>query len=165
MRGNLDDRSLKLNKNNFPLLVNTVIKDQSSTREEKNQLIRQELKSWYQQCFQKNNRWNRAQLIKHVNDYSVQELDKLGQCFELLFNMDNQYYLVFIKYLNEYQTQKDIAKSILGTSKLTVNQKTFEEIINYFGDLKRVDKLQNTNKQIAISGKNKFNLIGKSKIV
>lgn len=109
----------------------------------------QELKQWYQQSFQKNNRWNRTELKKQIKDYTVQELDKLGACFELLFNTNNKYHLAFIKYLNEYQLQKDIAKLALGTPRLKVNQKTYEEIIHYFGELKRENQINNTNKEIA----------------
>jgi hypothetical protein len=126
-----------------------VIKHQGFVTEEKKELIKQELKYWYQHSFQRNNRWSRTELNKQIKDYSAQELDKLGACFELLFNTDNQYHNVFIKYLNEYQIQKNLAKLALGTPRLKVNQKTYEEIIHYFGELKRANKLQNTNKQIA----------------
>jgi hypothetical protein len=124
-----------------------VIKEDAG--EKKNTFIIQELKYWYQQSFQKNNRWNRTELKKQIKHYSVQELDKLGACFKLLFNTNNKYHQAFLKYLNEYQIQKYLTKSILGTPGLKVNQKTYEEIIHYFGELKRADKLQNTNKQIA----------------
>jgi hypothetical protein len=63
--------------------------------------------------------------------------------------MDNQYHRVFHRYLNAYQNEKEIAKSNLGTPRLKVNQNTFEDIINYFGDLKRADQIKNTNKEIA----------------
>lgn len=140
---------MKLNKNRFPLLIDEVIKDERFASEEKKSLIKRELKHWYQHSFQKNNRWNRAELKKQSKDYSDQELEKLGACFELLFNMNNQYHWVFQRYLKAYQNEKEIAKSNLGTARLKVDQRTFEEIIHYFGDLKRADKVMNTNKQIA----------------
>ena len=140
---------LKFNKNKFPLLINAVTNDQRTAGEEKKNLIRQQLKSWYQHSFQKNNRWNRTKLIKQTKDYSIPELNKLGACFELLFNTDNQYHQVFCRYLKAYQEEKEIAKSNLGTPRLNVNQNTLEEIIHYFGDLKRADQIKNTNKEIA----------------
>ena len=126
-----------------------MLKNLRFANEEKQDLFEKELKHWYQNSFQKNNRWNRTELKKQIKDYSSHELDKLERCFELLFNTYNIYHHVFIRYLKEYQIQKDLAKSILGTPRLKVSQKTFEEIIHYFGELKRADKLQNTNKQIA----------------
>ena len=140
---------MKFNKNKFTLQINEYINGSGHAGEEKKNLIRQQLKSWYQHSFQKNNRWNRTQLRKQVKDYSVNELEKLGICFALLFNTENQYHQVFIRYLQEYQAQKEIAKSNLGTSRLKVSQKTFEKIIHYFGDLKRSDQIKNTNKEIA----------------
>lgn len=140
---------MKFNKNKFPLQINAAINEKSIASEEKKYLIRQELKSWFQHSFQKNNRWNRTKIIKQVKDYSAQELEKLGVCFELLFNTDNQYHQVFIRYLQEFQGQREITKSNLGTPRLKVSQRTFEEIIHYFGDLKRADKVNNTNKEIA----------------
>ena len=140
---------MKFNKNKFPLQINKYINGSGLAGEEKKYLIKQQLKSWYQNSFQKNNRWNRTQLRKQVKDYSVNELKKLEVCFELLFNVDNQYHRVFHRYLKAYQYEKEIAKSNLGTSRLKVSQKTFEEIIHYFGDLKRSDQIKNTNKEIA----------------
>jgi hypothetical protein len=126
-----------------------VIEDQRFATEEEKSLIKKELKHWYQHSFQKNNRWNRAELKKQIKDYSDHELEKLGACFELLFNTNNQYHRVFHRYLKSYQNEKEIAKSNLGTARLKVSQNTFEEIIQYFGDLKRDGKIMNTNKQIA----------------
>ena len=140
---------MKFNKNRFPLLINTIIQNQRLASDEKKDLIKKGLKHWYKNSFQRNNRWNRTELKKQIKDYSVQELDKLGVCFKLLFNTDNKYHNVFIKYLNEFQIQRDITKSILGTNRLKVNQKTYEEIIHYFGKMKRANKIHNTNKQIA----------------
>jgi len=89
------------------------------------------------------------QKYRLIQDYSVQDLEKLGACFELIFNTDNQYHQVFIRCLQEYKIQKEIAKSNQSIPRLKVNQRTFEEIINYFGDIKRVDQINNTNKEIA----------------
>lgn len=140
---------MKLNKNRFPLQINKYINGSGIANEKEKRLIRQQLKSWYQHSFQKSNRWNKSRLFRHIKDYSGQEIQKLGECFELLFNSDNQYHKVFIRYLGEYKNQRELAKSNLGASRLKVNQNTFEDIINYFGDLKRADQIKNTNKEIA----------------
>ena len=140
---------MKLNKNRFPLQINKYINSSGFAGEKKKNLIKQQLKSWYQYSFQKNNRWNRTQLRKQVKDYPVNELKKLGICFALLFNTDNQYHQVFIRYLEEYKAEKELIKSNLGTPRLKVSQNTFEEIIHYIGNLKRANKLKNTNKEIA----------------
>ena len=140
---------MKFNKNRFPLQINAVINDQRTAGEKKIHLIKQELKLWYQSSFQKNNRWNRTELKKQIKDYSDHEIEKLGACFELLFNTNNQYHRVFQRYLKAYQDEKEIAKSNLGTARLKVDQRTFEEIMHYFGELKRTGKVRNTNKQIA----------------
>lgn len=138
-----------IRNNKFPVQINAIINDTGFVGGKKRELIKQELKFWYLHSFQKNNRWNRTMLMNHIKDYSDPELRKLGECFKLLFNTNNQYHQVFIRYLQEYQTQKEISKSTLGTPRLKVSQNTFEEIIHYFGELKRADQIDNTNKEIA----------------
>lgn len=123
--------------------------DPSVAYEKKRNLIKPKLKSWYQETFLKNNRWNRSQLYGFIKDYSNDEINNLWECFTLLFDQDRKYNQVFCRYLQEYQNQKETTKSQLGTSRLKVSQKTFEEIIKYFGDLKRSGKIKNSNKQIA----------------
>ena len=59
----------------------------------------------------------------------------------MLFDHDRKYNKVFIRYVQEYQEQKESANP--ESIKLKVDQKTFEEIINYFGDLKRSGKIKN----------------------
>jgi len=141
---------LKLNKNNFPHEIHRFLKDDpSNVYGEEKLRIKLKLKSWYQETFQKNNRWNKIQLYKHLKEYSDSELEKLGACFELLFNTNNQYHQVFIRYLKEYQEQKETTTSIIRFISLKVDQNTFEEILNYFGELKRNGKIKNTNQQIA----------------
>lgn len=138
-----------MNNNKFPIKINKFINSHGIASENKKTLDKQELKSWYQLSFQKNNRWNRTNLFNQINNYSDQELGKLETCFALLFNTDNQYHRIFIRYVQEYQHQKQIANSILKSPGLKVDQFTYEEIIGYFGDLKRSGKLKNSNKEIA----------------
>ena len=141
---------MKLNKNNFPHEIHRFLKDDPSNAYEKEKLrIKQKLKFWYQETFQKNNRWNKTQLYKHINDYSDQEIEKLNECYKVLFNADIQYHRIFLRYLQEFQEQREIATSVLGSDRLIVDQGTFEEILNYFGELKRKGKIKSTNKQIA----------------
>ena len=141
---------MKLNKNNFLHEIHRFLRDDPSNAYEVEKLrIKQKLKFWYQETFQKNNRWNKTQLYKHINDYSNQEIEKLKECYKVLFNTENQYHLVFIRYLQEFQEQREISTSALGSDRLKVDQNTFEEILNYFGELKRDGKIKSTNKQIA----------------
>ena len=139
---------MKLNKNNFPNEIHRFLyADASVAYEKKKNHIKQNLKSWYQETFQKNNRWNRTQLYSLIKDYSDNEINKLCECFAILFDQERKYNKVFIRYVQEYQEQKELANP--ESNKLKVDQKTFEEVINYFGDLKRSGKIKNSNQQIA----------------
>jgi len=71
-------------------------------------------------------------LMNHIKGYSDPELRKLGECFKLLFNTDHKYHQVFIRYFQEYQTQKEIFKSALGAATLKVSQRTFKNSIFQF---------------------------------
>lgn len=73
----------------------------------------------------------------------------MNECYKVLFNADNQYHQTFLRYLQEFQEQREIATSALCSDRLKVDQNTFEEILNYFGELKRNGKIKNTNQQIA----------------
>ena len=142
--------SLKLNRNNFPhdlsryLSVGVNLKD-----EEKIQRIRQLLKSWYQDSFLKNNRWNRTLIYSLVKNYTDTEIIKLERCFQLLFEIDRAYNRTFLRYLRDYKDQREAEKKGLGYLRLKVDQETFKEIIQYFGDLKREGKIKNANHEIA----------------
>ena len=142
---------LKLNRNNFPhdlswyLSVDINLKDEEKKRAQ----IRQLLKSWYQDSFLKNNRWNRTLIYSLVKNYSDAEILMLDKCFQLLFEIDRAYNRTFLRYLRDYKDQREAEKKGLGYLRLKVDQETFKEIIQYFGDLKREGKIKNANHEIA----------------
>jgi hypothetical protein len=141
---------LKLNRNKFPIdlseYLNSGIKQKD---EEKSQRIRQLLKSWYQDSFLKNNRWNRTLIYSLVKNYTDTEIIKLGNCFQLLFEINRAYNQTFLRYVRDYKDQREAEKKGLRYLRLKVDQKTFKEIIQYFGDLKREGKIKNANHEIA----------------
>ena len=114
--------------------------------EEKSQQIKQHLKSWYQDSFLKNNRWNRTLIYSLVKNYSDTEIIKLETCFQLLFDINRKYNQTFLRFIRAYQDQKEADKKGLC---IKVDQKTFKDIIQYFGDLKRERKIKNANHAIA----------------
>lgn len=137
---------LKLNRNKFPDDISRYLhKDPSLSYEQKRPVVSQQLKSWYQDNFQKNNRWNRTLLVSRIKSYSDTELKKLGECFEQLFDIKRQYNQTFMRYLDDFTEQKNG----LSSKRLKVDQHTYQEIIKYFGDLRRDGKIQNPNKEIA----------------
>ena len=141
---------MKLSKNRFPHEIHRYLyPNPSIVYQEKRPQIKKQLKLWYQHSFQKNNCWNRTQIYSHIKSFTNQELEELLECFELLFTTKNPYHQVFIRYIQEYQDQKTISIATLGTQRLKVDQNTYEEMISYFGALKRDGKINNTNKQIA----------------
>lgn len=117
--------------------------------EEKGVIIGQLLKSWYQNNFQKNNRWNKTLIYSLARNYSETELLILGQCFQLLFDKTRTYNQSFLRFVNEYSERRKQEKEGGGQLRLKVDQETFMEIIRYFGDLKRAGKVKNANHEIA----------------
>ena len=129
---------LKLNKNKFPhdlsKYLNFGIKQKDK---EKSPRIRQLLKSWYQNSFLKNNRWNRTLIYSLVKSYTDTEILKLEKGFLLLFEINRAYNQTFMRYLRAYRDQRGAEKKGLRHLRLKVDQETFKKIIQYFGDLKR----------------------------
>lgn len=141
---------LKFNRNHFPLELSWYLNLDIKLRdEEKGKIIGQFLKSWYQNNFQKNNRWNKTLIYSLARNYSETELLTLGQCFPSLFNMNRTYNQPFLRFVHEYRNQKETEKEGSRHLRLKVDQETFKEIIQYFGDLKREGKIKNANHEIA----------------
>ena len=67
----------------------------------------------------------------------------------MLFEINRTYNQTFLRYLRAYKDQRDAEKKGLRYLRLKVDQKTFKEIIQYFGDLKREGKIKNANHEIA----------------
>ena len=141
---------LKLNRNKFPNDLSKYLNFGNKQKdEEKIQRIRQLLKSWYQDSFLKNNRWNRTLIYSLVKNYTDTEIIKLGNCFQLLFEINRAYNQTFLRYLRACRDQREAEKKGLRHLRLKVDQETFKEIIQYFGDLKREGKIKNANHEIA----------------
>ena len=141
---------LKFNRNRFPNDLHKYLSIGIKQKDEgKNLQIRQLLKSWYQDSFLKNNRWNRTLIYSLVKNYTDTEIIKLERCFQLLFEIDRAYNRTFLRYLRDYKDQREAEKKGLGYLRLKVDQETFKEIIQYFGDLKREGKIKNANHEIA----------------
>ena len=140
---------LQLNRNKYPNDLNKYLNfgiNLEEEDEEKRQRIRQLLKSWYQDNFQKNNRWNRTLIYSLLKNYSDTEILELGKCFQLLFDINRKYNQTFLRFIRAYQDQREADKK--GVC-LKVDQETYKEIIQYFGDLKRDGKIKNANHEIA----------------
>jgi len=138
---------LKLNRNKFPNDLSKYLNLGSKQKdEEKIQQIKQLLKSWYQYSFLKNNRWNRTLIYSLVKNYTDTEIIKLERCFQLLFDINRTYNKTFTRFIRAYLEQREADKKGLC---LKVDQETYKEIIQYFGDLKRDGKIKNANHEIA----------------
>ena len=142
--------ALKLNRNKFPHDIHRYLNsDISIAYEKKRPQIKQLLKSWYLDSFQKNNRWNKRLINSLAKEYTNTEINELSRGFQSLFDIDRKYNQTFLRYLAEYNNQIEAEKSGLRNLRLKVDQETFKEIIQYFGDLKRAGKIKNANHEIA----------------
>ena len=141
---------LRLTKNKFPEDITRYLFTAPDLKNEQDRIKEsRKLKFWYQSCFKKGNRWNRTLLYSLIKTYTEQELLKLKDCFVLLFDINRKYNQIFIRYVDTYMEQQEAQKLGLSSIRLKVGQETYQEILRYFGDLKRDGKIKNSNREIA----------------
>jgi len=104
------------------------------------------IKTWYKTTFQKGNRWNRSQIHTTLKKFTEREIEKLKECFTLLFNTDRSYNRAFIKYTDDYIEMQMVNQSEL---KIKLDQKGFEALLGFLGELKRDGKIQSNYNEIA----------------
>ena len=122
---------LKLNRNKFPDDLSKYLNFDNKQKEvEKSQRIKQLLKSWYQDSFLKNNRWNRTSIYSLIKNYTDTEIIKLEKCVQLLFEINRTYNQTFLRYLRAYRDQREAEKKGLrhllqNPASLTTQNQTF----------------------------------------
>ena len=139
---------LNLNKNDFPPSVSRLLKKHAQTGSELKEIELDiwPLKTWFKETFQKGNRWNRSQIHTTLKKFTEREIEKLKECFTLIFNTDRSYNRAFIKYIDDYIEMQTVSQSEL---KIKLDQKGFEALLGFLGELKRDGKIQSNYNEIA----------------
>jgi hypothetical protein len=117
-----------------------------------NGLIYQEtaqmIKSWYQESFQRNNRWNKTLIYKEAIKMNMDQLKLMVVCFDYLFDPEKKYNQVFLNHCHQILDNRT-ATPTQHTQKIKISQKAYLELLRLIGEWKTSREIKNTYKELS----------------
>lgn len=106
------------------------------------------LKAWYQERFQKSNRWNKTMINKETRTMSLDQMRMTMVCFEYLFDPERKYNQVFLAHFHKIlEDRTEVPKQPLP--KIRISQKAYLELLRIMGEWKSSREIKSTYKELS----------------
>ena len=122
---------LKINKRNYPEKIKTFLLN--CERGVNDYLLEINLIDWFKNTFSKGNRWNKELIHTKTGSYNSEELERLEECYERLFNTKKKSNKDFLRYF----LNKPKRSSKNKTNEITLTYEAYLKLIEIMGKMKR----------------------------
>ena len=106
------------------------------------------LKAWYQEHFQRNNRWNKSMIYNEAIKMNADQLNRMSVCFTYLFDPEKKYNQVFLKHCQQILEDR-MPTTEPHIQKIRISQKAYLELLRLVGEWKTTKEIKGTYKELS----------------
>ncbi len=106
------------------------------------------LKAWYQEHFQKSNRWNKTMIYSETRKMNLDQIQMVLACFVYLFDPGKKYNQVFLTHFHQIlEDRTEMPKQPIH--KIRISQKAYLELLRMVGEWKSNKEIKGTYKGLS----------------